>query len=144
MVRFQGGQPARSAWYDRNPTTKVYNFYQTQGPHAITQNWAYTVPAGKKAIVELAQLKIKRSTTPSPMGAVYACIKVTPSGGSIATVLYADLLVGTAAIGDADSAQLQGTLALSTGDMIQAADVDSSTGGTVEYSETMKVTEFDA
>ena len=140
-----GPQPiiARPAWYDRNAASRADTYTGQQlAPHALTTRLTYTVPAGKKAIVELLQVKCVRRTAATTVGLVYAYATITPSGGSEKEILDSYLFGN--AVGDKDGQALQGTLVLCTGDVINMKTYDGSTGGTVDYFLAYKVTEFDA
>jgi hypothetical protein len=135
---------ARPAWYDRNAASKCSSYLATAAPHALTARWTYTVPAGKKALVELLQVGLKRMTAAGTPQVAYVAITVVPSGGSGVYLVFADLTASNNAVGDKDNMSSQGTLNLSAGDEINAKTYDGSTTGTIEYTANMKITEFDA
>lgn len=134
---------ARPDWYDRNPVTRFRAWNAVNlAPHTSTQRWTYTVPAGKKAQLELVQVKVMRATAPTTPGYAYANIRFTPSGGSVDTLIQATIRTGT--VGDTDQTVLGVCGVLQAGDTIEANSADGSTGGTIDYFATLKITEFDA
>jgi hypothetical protein len=144
MVKFSAGQPSRPDWYDRNPKSVVLSSQAVYSPHGTTQRWTYTVPAGKKAIFELAQLTMRRITVGTVFSGQNCYMSLTPNGGSPYQILYCELLNASPAIGDKELVSTQGTIVLCTGDAISVSDQDAGTGGTIEFTEIMKYTEFDA
>jgi hypothetical protein len=139
------GQPiiGRPAWYDRNPVQKVNNYNATLvTPHSITERWSYTVPSGKKAMVEILEAEVLRAQAASTVGLAEALIALTPSGGSEKSVLCARIFDNTVA---ARSTQAIGSaLLLLADDKLTGKTVDTSTGGSCDYYLAYKITEFDA
>jgi len=140
-----GPQPiiARPAWYDRNPIQIVADFESwSAGPHTVTDRLTYTVPAGKRALLELAQVKLYRVTAATTAGIARIILALTPSGGSTEYILEAHIRGNT--VGDKDSAEIASALILMAGDALVLKTVDPSTGGTIDYVGSYKITEFDA
>jgi len=134
---------ARPAWYDRNPISRIDHYWGlTVAPHALTTRLTYTVPAGKKAILEALQVRCIRRTAATTVGLVYAVAYITPSGASEKELL--DCYLFTNNVGDKDGQALQGTVTLFAGDVLGLKTYDGSTGGTVDYFLAYKLTEFDA
>jgi len=134
---------ARPAWHDRSAVSRAdaYDGLAVT-PHTATERIAYTCPAGKKAMLELVQVRCRRNAVATTLGIVKAYCMFTPSGGSIKEILSAYLNDNTV---NARDAQAQGTtLVLCTGDIISLRTYDLSTGGTCDYFLTYKLTEFDA
>jgi len=140
-VGFPGGP--RLEWYDRNPQI-VWTIYHGIGiaPHTSTQRASYTVPTGKKASLEFISLFISRTTAPTTSGQVRSMATYTPSGGSIGWALIAAF--NSATVDFTDKANVGHAGALQAGDNLSIYTADASTGGTCEYRENIKVTEFDA
>jgi hypothetical protein len=111
-------------------------------PHTVTARWNYTVPSGKKAMIEFLHVRILRSTAASTAGKVTAAISITPSGASSNDVMVANILTNN--VGDKDALVSGATLTLLAGDKIAANTSDASTGGTIDYVLACKATEFDA
>jgi len=135
---------ARPEWYDRNPTSKADGHATTAAPHTITERVAYTVPSGKKAIVEMVYLRIKRVTAATTAGTATSLLRVTPSGGSAMSIMIAELTSSQNSVGDKETLQVSPLMTLFTGDKVSGDSLDTSTGGTVEYQARWKLTEFDA
>jgi len=142
-IRSPGKYVARPAWYDRNPIQRIQNWDEgAVAPHANTQRWTYTVPPGKKAFVEYAELWAKRLTAAGTVGIVEANVRVTPSGGSASAIMRVYVITNN--VGDVDKAVVGQALTLLAGDMIECRSADSSTGGTATYHSAVKIVEFDA
>ena len=141
-----GPQPiiARPAWYDRNPTTLVDSFTGSAAPHAPTTRISYTVPAGKKAIVETLAAKVIRMAAASTPELVTAQFLLTPSGGEERVLLGAYLTSAQNSPKDSDSLGIGPSLTLFPGDYIRGITFDLSTGGLVYYVLILKLTVFDA
>jgi len=143
MVKASPTVLARPAWYDRNPLTRWQTYIGSNvGPHAETTRWTYTVPAGKKATVELTYLYVRRASAPTTASQISVDVKFTPSGGSAATVVRAETF--TAVTTDVISITNPIAMFLGVGDVLAVTSSDASTGGTVNYILTAKITEFDA
>jgi len=135
---------ARPDWYDRNPIpTNLYWDAET-GPHAATERWTYTVPSGKKALVEVLQCVVKRTVAATTPLTPYTRISYTPSGGTERSLLTAILLSAENAVKDKMESGIGATLTMFVGDRIRAMSADAGTGGTCFYLAAGKVTEFDA
>jgi len=143
MVRISATFLARPEYYDRNPISRVLSgYYAAQSPHAFTERWSYTVPAGRKALVSELQLYFYRRTAATTVGLVYAYIQVNfVSGGGWVAVLVQEMVTNN--VGDKDHAEVGLLLFLSAGDVIRGADADGSTGGTVSFGESATLTEYD-
>jgi hypothetical protein len=111
-------------------------------PHADTQRWTYTVPAGKKALVEAAQLLTLRDAAATTLGRAEASILITPSGGALNRMLRTLHLINT--VGERVDIFIGEAGSLLAADQIQATTEDSSTGGTMGYFATAKIMEYDA
>jgi len=143
MVR--SGQPiiARPEWFDRNPVHRFqYYFNNIVAPHADTDRWTYSVPAGKKAFMELLTCALIRDAAATTAGWARATIYIQPSGGTMQRALWASLYSITQ--GDKDHAEIGSGPLLYAGDAVKGQTGDGSTGGSVTYLVTAKITEFDA
>ena len=140
-VGFPGGP--RLEWYDRNPQHKLLKYFvMNVAPHTITERWAYTVPAGKKAFVELMTIFIYRGAAATTEGLVYSNINITPFEEAPDTVVLG--LMRTNVVGDESRDGIGQSAILIPGDALKGHTMDSSTGGTIDYLVASKVTEFDA
>jgi len=143
MVR--SGQPiiSRPEWFDRNPVHR-YNYYfgLSQSPHSDTNRFTYTVPAGKKAFIELLTVFLIRDGAPTTAGWSRATLYLQPSGGTLQRCLIASIY--SASLGASDHAELGQNCLLYPGDVVTGETGDGSTGGSVTYVVAAKITEFDA
>jgi len=139
------GQPitGRPAWYDRNPTTirKYYNV-NAQAPHSDTQQWTYTVPAGRKTFIEYIQAKVRRATAATTAGRPRCTISYAPGGSGLDIFMRA--AINSNNVGDCDHIILGQNMVLLPGDIVTGFTGDDSTGGTADYNLNMKIIEFDA
>lgn len=139
------GQPiiGRPAWYDRNPTIQEGKYVAASvAPHAQEPRWTYTVPAGKKAFVELAFLRIYRRTAATTVGIWAADIYYQPSGGSSTSHMRISSLDNT--VGSEKTLTIGQNMIMLAGDALRGYTEDASTGGTCDYAVIAKITEFDA
>jgi len=138
-----GKYVARPEWYDRNPAPAA-QFYSGSGvaPHSATVRWTYTVPAGKKAMVEFIECAVWRRTAATTAGSSRGFIQYTPQGGSTVVLLRAE--VNTLTLGDKDCVTTGQALVLKAGDALEAITEDLATGGNCDYILNVKITEFDA
>jgi len=135
-VGFPGA--SRLEWYDRNPSTNSFTYVLVElAPHAIADRFSYTVPTGKKAMVEAAVCKVIRKTAAAPAGLAKAI--VTVRGG---TLLTATILTNN--VGDQNSMCIGSAGVLAGGETNKGRTEDDSTGGTVIYQLAFHVTEFSA
>jgi len=134
---------SRPDYFDRNPLAKDLGYSAAGiGPHGSTTRATYTVPAGKKAYLEVIAAHIRRQTAAAPVGLVRALFIYTPFGGSS---WYPTLItLATNGVSDAAHGELSGLGLLAAGDLIRLLTEDLSTGGTVEYQGIIKAVEFDA
>jgi len=134
---------ARPAWYDRNPTS-IQKLHADAGrsPHSETERWTYTVPSGKKALIESLYIKIMRATAASSAVLVLAAVQLGLGGGTNYYHWIAALRTNN--VGDKDDIIIGQSIILNAGDVLRAISSDSSTGGTVDYYILAKITEFDA
>jgi len=133
---------ARPEWYDRNPIHRLYGYSGNLAPHSVTTRWTYTVPAGKKAFLELAAVHHIKTAAATTVVNSYSSILITPSGGSLTELIAAQIY--TNAVGDKDRAETGHAAVLLAGDIIQFNTYNGDTGGTVWHRGVAKITEFDA
>jgi len=134
---------ARPDWYDRNPISKNDNYDILDiTPHSTTTRLTYTVPAGKKAMLEILQATVRRRTAATTLGRAYALWQFTPSGDLTKILLFSRVEDNT--VGAKDDHALGTTMAMYAGDRIDGNTYDGSTGGTCDYTLSYKITEFNA
>lgn len=133
----------RPTWFDRAPTDQTI-WYEAGpvAPHGITVRATYTPPAGRNAWVENAFLLVQRQTAAGAASLARANLRYTPSGG--AAEILATAQFWTNAVGDGMATPYGGGLLLVSGDTIDLATGDVSTGGACWYTLSAKITEFDA
>ncbi len=128
---------------ERTPL-KVTRLYAAAGvaPHAGTQRWTYTVPASRKAIVEVLHTEVYRDGAPTTAGRCSVFIHYTPSGGSLTRILeWTQLLT---AVGNEKSSDLAPNMLMLAGDVLTASSYDLSTGGTLLIVASAVISEFAA
>lgn len=129
--------------WDRNPQAiRQSAAIPNLAPHAATIRWSYTVPTGRKAILNHIFLMLMRASAPTTNGRVQGLIRITPSGGSALTVLSLHLFPGN--VGEVSVASSAPQTLLSAGDTVDYLTADGSTGGGVDYVGAALLTEFDA
>lgn len=140
------GQPiiGRPAWYDRNPSSIMLSWDGIVTPHGATERWSYTVPAGKKAMVEALQCAVRRVTTATNPGPAWMRVYVKPAGASEQTLLLAFLSTTDNTVGSRMECSIGASLTLFPGDQIRAVSFDLSDSGTILYLASAKLTLFDA
>ncbi len=141
-MRYQTPGAGRLQAWDRAPSTVRLN-YEGVGiaPHASVNRWSYTVPAARKAHIQGIQLLIVRVTAAAPVGRINAWMR-TPDGAGASGTFYAILWKN--AVGDEASFVLGSGVVILAGEQIQAATVDGSTGGTVDYELSAQIMLFDS
>lgn len=140
-VGFPGGP--RLEWYDRNAQFLLTSWNTLDaGPHATTMRWSYTVPTGKKAFIESYEIFEQIVTAAGTPGTRIIQLRITPSGGSITVWVF--LVLKSNNPGDTQSVFAGHSGILLAGDVLQSDTYDDSTGGTVAYIASSKITEFDA
>jgi len=134
---------ARPDWYDRNPITHVGGWTGLDvAPHSQTPRFTYTVPAGKKAMVEILHGLIMRKTAATTLDNAEVWWQIYPGGGGGVTVITQILHSNT--VGNKDTQALGPSLTLLPADQLRCYTIDVSTGGTHDWSVGYKITEFDA
>lgn len=135
--------PQSANYYGRNPVVRTAE-YDAQGvsPHAATTRNTYTVPTGKLAYVESLYCLVVRITAATAASRVGAVCNLDPSGGEPAVDIIRALLL-TNAVGDNHGVVLASGGYLAAGDVLTLVTSDASTGGTVDYQVTRKLTEFE-
>jgi len=137
-----GKYVARPAWYDRNPTPINAWYEADTTPHAETERWTYTVPAGKKGFVEFLSLYARRYLVATALLAAFGIIYYRPSGGTERKLTQVYLYDNT--LGKETSQVIGQGITMGPGDRIRGTTLDNSTGGGITFFLTMKGTEFDA
>lgn len=142
-MRFFFQAAARAAPADRNPTSKGHT-YQATGvaPHGATTRFSYTVPAGKKLVLEAAQNTALRATAAAPVGLYQSVALIVLIDANQPWLSYAWSLDNT--VGARTAMNFAGPVSLLAGEQLITSTSDASTGGTVNYAAAVKGTEYDA
>jgi hypothetical protein len=132
-----GGQQNRTEWYDRAPSIILNQYAATIAPHVATTRWTYTVPAGRKALVESAFASMITDTVGAPAGNRNVAVAVTTT--PLIQVYYSAMFPNALS-----SSNLAGAIILLAGITLGASTSDASTGGFNSFFVSMKATEYDA
>ena len=132
---------ARPAYYDRNATSSVQAFLNTDSPHGSTTRWTTTVASGKKIVMEAAAFRNLRLTAATVAGVVTSELQLI--SGASTLIMISNRQTDNSLVTQYYVA-LAAPLTLYTGESLSAATVDLSTGGVVQYSLNFKGTSFDA
>ena len=127
----------RPAYYDRNPLRLANaSFSAALAPHAAATRFTYTVPTGRTFMLGFAEVQVVRVTaagTPSRLNSdVY-----------YAANAIVDATVWGNAVNDARIISASGGTTFVAGDVLTGKDQDASTGGTVDFTQSLFGTEFD-
>ena len=145
-MRLVAVNSARADYFDRNPTKVSKTGLSAPGAaaEALTTRGTYTVPAGKKAYLELIFIRSRESANVALDGAVIGTFQVTPSGGSLNTLLSSILEIGEKGVSKENS--LGFSAVLSAGDLAELTTqvVNAAAGTNVSIRVSMFGTEFDA
>lgn len=131
---------ARPAFYDRNATSTLLNYGNSLAPHAPTTRWTTTVAAGKKANVETSMVMYYRITA-ATAASEYSCDQLITSGATTSRPLYA---VSNSNTTYNQYAQFLVTYTLFAGEQLDFRTYDASTGGTMYFQGSAKLTIFDS
>jgi len=129
-------------WFDRTPTP-IWKTYSANAvdSHAITERWSYTVPDGKKAILEFAYFYVRRAAPPTVSGYIIPQLRFTPNDGS--ENVLDRMVFRSATEYDIKEKNLAVAIILSKGDKVRGLTIDTSTGGQTDIIFNAKFTEFD-
>ena len=139
----KGTSTSRLQYYDRNATDVSINYFNAAlAPAGATTRASYTVPANRAARLEGAMALVRRITAAAPVGLYAGQVQLQPGGAGNDDVA-ASFNIGNAidngyAVNAGDAGHLVAA------DKIALITQDASTGGTVLFDLTAKLTEFDA
>jgi hypothetical protein len=134
-----GGRPA---YYDRNPKTLLQFKVGDEAPHSGTDEFTYTVPTGRKALITGIELQVMRKTAATTAAEARAMIYSDSGDYTNAVTYVAQILTNN--VGDKDEIIISAPILLGPGQLIKGSSDDGSTGGTCKYVLTMRGVEFDA
>lgn len=109
-------------------------------PHANTSRVSYTVPAGKRALIQACLGTTIRDTVAAPIGR-FGLFVERDDGVSPDTILSLTSLANT--IGANNQLSYADQSYMKAGDIVTIWTGDLSTGGTVSYFAHVSITEFD-
>ncbi len=144
MPRISAPSSSRPEFYDRNPLLQLLDFGGTAGPHADTQRSAYTVPTGKKALINGVNAGLYLRTVASTSGTKEARASVTPDGGSRSRVIQAKIESQLNTAGDFSTTVIGAAGIILEADEFTTETNDNGTGGTLTFNLFATLTEFDA
>jgi len=130
-------------YYDRIAIT-IGQLYNANGvaPHGLTTRWIYTVPAGKKALVETSICRILRITAAAALS--FCDARIITGGLTTAQTYSAYALLLNNTINAQITDRSDSPILLLAGQTLSGETNDGSTGGTMNYLVTAKITEFNA
>lgn len=136
-------QQTRPQWYDRNPLT-IGLAYLANGiaPHGQTQRVTYTAPALRKAILEASTGSALRETVAAPAALVRVTLAGTYDAATIAYQPFVQFLSNI--VGDQAGYSTSQQALMNPGNNFRGFTEDTSTGGTIAYCVSAKITEYDA
>lgn len=134
---------ARPQWYDRGPIA-IGQLYAVNGvaPHAQTTRWTYTVPASRKALIEVSQVSIARDGAAGAASTSYATI--TTTGVTNAQPIFSFTQQVSNTLGTFAQSNVGTNALLLAGQSLTSTTQDNSTGGTNGYTVSAKITEYDS
>ncbi len=136
---------ARPDYYDRNAADVSLNWASGgTGPHTATVRAAYTVPAGKKALVEAAVCYLQRLTAQTVIGNVALMVGVYSAAGAFLYNVVALPSYTTAAYQPPITEHQPRIGILFAGQILKIISSDLGTNGTVAYDASAKIVEMDA
>jgi hypothetical protein len=140
---------ARPVWYDRNPIDILLSAAVAviNSPQGINTLWNYTVPPGRKAMLELCRVRWRQITasTNDTQKTNSVFVVCTPASTGILSQSLVEAEVQEPTPESTYVVENIGQSALFlAGDNIQSSYVSNSTTGTFSPKSTAKFTEFDA
>lgn len=135
--------PARPMYYDREVINQSIRFDASNiSPHSITLRATYTVPSGKKAMLEFVTVGWRRISIASTPGSIWLYVQYIPSAGE-GTYLYRNVFV-TNDMSICVNDVVTNFGVMKEGDKIEFYTADNSSGGTCSYLFNAKIFEFTA
>jgi hypothetical protein len=127
----------------RNPVSRALSTYTYVAPHASTERATYTVPAGRKAVVETLSAMLHRAAASTGTWQYFGNWQLTSAAGQQTFLLECRSSDTTANATRIENIGL--ALVMQAGDRLAFLTADAgSSGGNVEYQGDAKLTEFDA
>ena len=135
---------ARPAYYDRNALSlMVIGTASAVGPHGFTTRVSQTCPAGTKYVLEYAHRTIERNTAATTSSWIYIINRVVDATATNAVNIFASgALYPT--VGGISEDHMATAVTIYPAEVLAVLTRDDSTGGTVSYNVTNKLTSFTA
>lgn len=135
-------QPTRPEWFDRNPLpVTLQGAASVTGGTGTVTLWSYTVPTGKKAYWDVANLDLFRTADGTPNIRALLQIRYTTSAVT-ATLMRLDSSVSN--YGPCGDQWIGQAGIMVAGDVLEATYNITATDGTLALLATTKMTQFDA
>jgi hypothetical protein len=133
---------ARPAYYDRGAAS-INKAYGASGiaPHVNTTRFTYTVPAGRKCVVENICVSIYREGVASPIGQVFGYV-VLFDGSTYCNLV--NLYTAANTVGATSTNIVGNGATVYAGEQIIGGTWDLGTGGTNDFRLNAKGTEYNA
>ena len=133
---------ARADFYDRNALVVILSYNASNiVPHGVTVRDTYTVPAGKKSIVNGLSGEIIRRLVATGSGATRGYYSFTPDGGLTDRIFSVEHLALTIYTDGRNS--VSPAFVMYPGDQIDLVTTDAKGTGSANYSFNGMITEFD-
>jgi len=141
-MRIFNGESARLSYGDRNSSNVSVTFLAAaQAPAGSTVRATYTVPSGRGARLEMLMVSEYRVAVAAPVGR-FTMIGALFVGG--VTQMDLALAISSGNVAESGDKQIIGDCGiLQIADQVKLITADASTGGTVTFDGTIKVTEYD-
>lgn len=142
-MRVEQVYASRPAYYDRNPTIGHISYEDVGiGPHSETIRGTYTVPTGKKAVIESIWIEITRFEVATSAGRTFGRVMYSTDGAVWKSIARAEVVDRTMFAKATFYGQNLGIL--DTGQSLRFTTFDGSTGGYCSYAIIVKLQEFNA
>lgn len=130
-------------YIDRNPTVSELTYAATVAPHAVTTRSTFTVSTPGKARLQSLLVMLRRATAATTAVRVEGYIRT--AGGALRLIARVLPAANNTADDHTDEPN-EGfpNLDLLQGEVIEMRTEDPSTGGTVEFFETLRAVSYDA
>lgn len=138
-MRITTGTLTQSAPYDRAPTEIQQSYFGPAiAPHADTTRWTYTVPAARRAAIDLLEFFWRRNAVAAPTGLIQDYIQ--EGGGLVYLVLFRTTLN---AVDNIQSEGRTGAYIMVAGAVLSFHTSDLGTGGSCDHMGNAHGIEFD-
>lgn len=132
-------QISLNQWFDRNPLEVNLSYNSANvAPHASTIRSTYTVPVGRKFLIDTARVLAMVETVATGRGRPGIYVQLS----SNLYVVFALLL--TNLVGDSKNEIIGSGITLLAGDTVSLITSDNSTGGSLTYVGSLHGVEYDA